>query len=258
LIKPFRVIANFFKQSFRMLVCQLTSYKKEGLFIHFLNYLIYLYCHVCLVRLVCLVCLVCPVCLICLVCLVRLVCLVCPIRLFCLALILKILNNTIVQLVGLFCLISQKLYLLACCLVAPPYQYLVRAIKSENKNKLCVCVGGGGLSGYWMVLGRMILGEKMMSFYLGFLLACVKQVRLCIECLKFVLQSKILKHFVGIINCCINLNYPSLLSLLFVKIPCPNLKYTQFLPQFFFHLDTPVLIFYLSAATMLSLTIYLF
>jgi hypothetical protein len=47
----------------------------------------------------------------------------------------------------------RKLYHSACCLAAVSYQFEVRAINSENKNKLCdsVQVGGCGLS--WRGLG---------------------------------------------------------------------------------------------------------
>ncbi len=46
-------------------------------------------------------------------------------------------------------------------------------------------------------------------------------------------------------------------TFLLVKIPYHILKNTKFLPQCYFHLSTPVLIFFLSAATLLSVTIYL-
>jgi hypothetical protein len=98
---------------------------KQGLFIQYLSYLV---CPVCLVHLVNLVCLVCLV----------------------YSRMITIINKTIVQLVNL---ILRKVYHLACCLAAPPYQFGVRAIKFEVRVPIaCAEYLREGLE---VVLGRL-------------------------------------------------------------------------------------------------------
>jgi hypothetical protein len=62
----------------------------------------------------------------------------------------KILIINAVQLVCLVCLILRNFYNLACRLAALSYQFELRTLKCENKNKPCepVYVGGGVMSGH--------------------------------------------------------------------------------------------------------------
>jgi hypothetical protein len=109
--------------------------------IHYLSYLLYLVCHVCLIRLVCLL------------------------HLAHSKMIPKILIINAVRLICLVCLILRKLYNLACRLAALSYQLESRALKCENKNKLCepVCVGGGVMSGRGLGNQQPIL-QKQSAF----------------------------------------------------------------------------------------------
>jgi hypothetical protein len=77
----------------------------------------------------------------------------------------KILIINAVRLICLVCLILRKFYNLACRLAALSYQLESRALKCENKNKLCepVCVGGGMMSGRGLGNQQPIL-QKQSAF----------------------------------------------------------------------------------------------
>jgi exonuclease III len=253
-INPFREKPNLVMQSLKMMLfSQSISFCKLGC-------LVCHDCHICLVCLVCLVCDVCLVCLFCHACLVSLVCTGCLVSLVSLVPLVFL-----VSLVSLFCLVCLICLVYLVCLVCLICLIYLGVMANLVKQSFRILVS------------QLTLVSQIMFF--GFLFACVRQVKqlrlliACVEYLGFLIACIKLcaaltrKLTVGVINYVviligsnllyINTNYASLLSLLFVKIPCSNLKYIQFMPQCFFHLASPVLIFYLSAATMLSLTIYL-
>jgi hypothetical protein len=216
-----------FKRVRLLLLISSKCLRKLYLSIHCLGYLVYLVCHVCLVYLVCLV------------------------HLAHSKMIPKILIKNTVQLVCLVCLILRKFFHFAFCLAASSCRFGVRAIVVENGNKMCELVRVGG--SIMRVLGNQQPTLQKQSAFKSarlFLLGIWQGQMIGVGA-----WGIITKNFIQLGKCSINFmsvnasilpssTYKSITSFVSKSSIISKLN---ILCQF-----TPVLIFFLSAATMVN------